>query len=162
MKRALLRGFSGGAMTAVYLNILLIFTYFNYNPEVLKPITEFVFPLGCAAIALCFADKERISKWLVSAVLYAAAFLAVSAASAFINLPALVYRVFYGLLPENMYDAQTVIIISVSCAYIVLGMILSLIAAIAGSVRINRLIDSLEVKKPDNSSPITKHNLKNR
>lgn len=156
MKRALLRGFSGGVLTAVYLNILLIFTYFNYNPEVLTPITEFVFPLGCAVIALCFVDKERANRWFVSAVLYAAAFLALSAVSAFINLPAAVYRVFYGLLPENMYDVQTITITAVSCAYAVAGLAVSLIAAIVGSIKIKHLIDSLEVKKPDTAPQITK------
>lgn len=146
MYRAVLRGLCGGALAAVYLLILLVFKYLNFNPEKLKPIFELVPPLGGIIIAVCFIEKERISKWWISAAVYAAVFAGLITIAVRLNLIGEVHRIFYGMLPESTIDTQTAVTAAVYAAASAAGIAISLITAIIGSIRIKRLVDSREVK----------------
>lgn len=146
MGRAALRGLCGGAHAAVYLFILLVFKCLNFNSETLMPIFQLVPPFGGTIIAVCFIDKERVSKWWVSAAVYAAVFAGLSAFAVWLNLIGEVHRIFYGMLPESTIDTQTAVIAAVYAAASAAGIVISLITAIFGSIRIKRLVNSREVK----------------
>ncbi|MCI5893219.1 MAG: hypothetical protein MRZ66_07450 [Clostridiales bacterium] len=147
MSRAAIRGICGGILTAVYLYILLIFTYFNYNWEPAAIVTVFVLPLGCMAAAIVFPEKERMSKFFVSALIYSIVLLGLFWLINHYGLLTYVFRILYGVITESPYESQTLAVLSVSAAAVLLGLAIGFVVSIIGSVRIKRLIDSLEVPK---------------
>lgn len=147
MVRAVLRGVFGGILTAVYLYILLIFTYFNYNSRLVSMFTVFVLPLGCTVAAATFAEKERMSKFFVSAIFYVIMLLGLFFTAHHYSLLGYVFRILYGMPAEIVYESQTLAVLLMSAAGILLGLLIGFIAGIAGTVRIKKLIDSLEVPK---------------
>ena len=75
MGKSALRGLLGSISAVIFLYALLISTYFNYNSSKLLFVSEFIFPLGCSVIAALFIDKERMSKFFISAAVYVIASL---------------------------------------------------------------------------------------
>ncbi len=147
MFKAALRGVLCGIFTAVYLCFILMLTYFNLSGGVTSLICEFVLPIGFVVIIICCLHKERISKFLVSAIFFAAAMCVSVYAARCYNLLGHIYRFFYGYFPNSAISERQLILFAASAIAAALGLLVSFIISAVNSVRVKKLIDSLEVTK---------------
>lgn len=145
MFKAALRGLLCGIFTAVYFYLILIFTYFNLSNETISLIFEFVLPIGFTVIIICSLHKERISKFIMSAIFFVAALCVLIYAAHYYNLLGYIYRFFYGYIPDVLLNELQIISFPMSVLAAALGFLVSFIISIVNSVKIKKLIDSLEV-----------------
>lgn len=146
MGKSALRGLLGSISAVIFLYALLISTYFNYNSSKLIFVSEFIFPLGCSVIAALFIDKGRMSKFFISAAVYVIASLGLVIGLEKYGLLKYIYRIFYGISTDSPYDEQRFTILIMAGAAALLGIIIACVISIVNTVRIKKLIDSLEVK----------------
>ncbi len=146
MGKAILRGALCAVFTAVYIYILLVFTYFNITLYGMGLATALVFPLGCGVIAAVFAAKERLSKFFVSLLSCAA----VSAALAYLGFrldPAgNAFRLLYGFFPHQSFGERQTAVAAVSALASVAGYFIAFVISLVNTIKIKRFINSLEVK----------------
>ena len=146
MGKSALRGLLGSISVVVFLYALLISTYFNYNSSKLIFVSEFIFPLGCSVIAALFIDKERMSKFFISAAVYVIASLGLVIGLEKYGLLKYIYRIFYGISTDSPYDEQRFTILIMAGAAALLGIFIACVISIVNTIRIKKLIDSLEEK----------------
>ena len=146
MGKSALRGLLGSISAVIFLYALLISTYFNYNSSKLLFVSEFIFPLGCSVIAALLIDKERMSKFFISAAVYVIASLGLVIGLEKYGLLKYIYRIFYGISTDSPYDEQRFTILIMAGAAALLGIFIACVISIVNTVRIKKLIDSLEVK----------------
>lgn len=146
MGKSALRGLLGGISVVLFLYALLISTYFNYNSSKLIFVSEYIFPLGCTVVAALFIDKERVSKFFVSMAVYIIVSLGLVIGLEKYGFLKYIFRIFYGMPTDSPYDEQRFTILLMAGAAALLGILIACVISIVNTVRIKKLIDSLEVK----------------
>ena len=147
MGKAILRGLLCGIFTAVYIFLILISMYFNLIPDELETTIGFAMPAGCALIIALCLEKSRISRFIVSAIVFAAAMAALAYGELTYNLTGMVYRVFYGYFPVEVFSGAQIVVLLGSALAIVVGLLIAFVISIAGSITAKNMIDSLEIKE---------------
>lgn len=146
MGKAILKGALCAVFTAVYIYILLVFTYFNITLYRMELVTELVFPLGCGVITAVFTEKKRLSKFFVSLL----SCIAVSAALAYLGFRfdpvGNTFRLLYGFFPQQSFGRTQTAVAAVSALASIAGLLTAFVVGMVNTVRIKRFIDSLEVK----------------
>ncbi len=135
MGKAVLRGLLCGICTVIYIFAILISVYFNLIPERYTEITELVMPIGCVIILPVFLEKSRISRFLMSALFFAAALSAGVWLGLKYNIPGLLFRVFYGFMPQGPAGDGMFAVFFGAAGAIVLGLALSFVISAVCSAR---------------------------
>ena len=146
MGKSTLRGLLGGISVVIFLYALLISTYFNYNSSKLIFVSKFIFPLGCSVIAALYIDKERMSKFFTSTAVYIIVSLGLVIGLEKYGLLKYIFKIFYGMSTDTPYDEQRFTILIMAGAAALLGILIACVISIVNTIRIKKLIDSLEVK----------------
>ena len=148
MVTAILRGALGGLLAALYTYIIIISTYL-FNSELWAPIAQFILPAGCAVIGAVFLEKERFSKAAVSALIFILIGVGVIWAVSYIDAAGSISRLLYGVAAENGSGSSIFAIFAFNALASLLGIMIALLIGLINTVKIKRLIDSLEVKKSE-------------